>query len=195
MAFPQGAAHPDFTWPHSDDECEMYSGNSRKSQHNIDDTSDVSQDDNESIPHKGNDHDDRSPSPRSPSPRSPSPHSPSPRTPSPRTPSPRSPSPTTGEKRPHSPAGDEHRWRQPVKVHTTTGAKPKAGDYEVAVQNILTIAIGIYRGYLSKADPYPGSVTEMRWAKKAWRDGCDECGAHIHHNGEIIKLVCFKILL
>jgi hypothetical protein len=183
MAVPQRLAHPDFTWPHSDDECEMYSGNSqkshsgnsRKSQHNIDDTSDVSQDDNESIPHKGNDDDDRSPSPR--------------------TPSPRSPSPTTGEKRPHSPAGDEHRWCQPVKVHTTTGAKPKAGDYEVAVQNILTIAIGIYRGYLSKADPYPGSVTEMRWAKKAWRDGCDECGAHIHHNGEIIKLVCFKILL
>jgi hypothetical protein len=104
----------------------------------------------------------------------------------------RSPSPTTGDKRSHSPEGAEHQWRQPVKVHATTGAKPKAGDYEVAVQNILAIAIGIYRGYLSKEDPYPGSVTEMRWAKKAWRDGCDECGARIYHNGEIIKLVCFN---
>ena len=53
----------------------------------------------------------------------------------------------------------------------TTGAKPKAGDYEVAVQNILTIAISFYCGYLSGEDPYPGSITEMRWAKKAWRDG------------------------
>jgi hypothetical protein len=101
----------------------------------------------------------------------------------------RSPSPGTGDKRPHSPVGGEHTWRQPVKVHTTIGAKPKAGDYEVAVQNILTVAIGFYRGYLSGEDPYPGSITEMRWAKKAWRDGCDECGARIHHNGEIIKLV------
>ena len=79
--------------------------------------------------------------------------------------------------------------RKPVKVHATTGAKPKAGDYEVAVQNILAEAIPRYRGYLSTDTPYPGPMEEMRWAKKSWKEGCDECDIQMAFNGEIIKLV------
>lgn len=172
------------TWPTSDDEREMddnHSGSGRRKSQS-DDHSDQDDNDSDNDRSSGDNcpsDDNRSPSLTTGDKRSSDDDC--------------SPSPTTGDKRAHSPAGAE--WRQPVKVHATTGAKPKAGDYEVAVQNIFAIAIGIYRGYLSQEDPYPGSVTEMRWAKKAWRDGCDECGAHIYHNGEIIKLVRFNTLV
>ena len=46
------------------------------------------------------------------------------------------------------------------------GAKPKAGDYEVAVQKVLGEAIPLYCGYLSTVTLYPGPMKEMRWAKK-----------------------------
>jgi hypothetical protein len=101
----------------------------------------------------------------------------------------RSPSPSAGEKRSHSPSGAEYQWRKPVKVHATTGAKPKAGDYEVAVQKILGEAIALFRGYLSNNTPYPNTMEELRWAKKSWKDSCGECEARILYNPELIKLV------
>lgn len=78
---------------------------------------------------------------------------------------------------------------KPIKVHTTTGAKPKAGDYEVTVQTILAEAIPFYHGYLSTETPYPGPMEEMRWAKKSWKDSCEECDMQMAFNSEIIKLV------
>jgi hypothetical protein len=74
------------------------------------------------------------------------------------------------------------------------GTKPKAGDYEVAMQNILTVAICIYRGYLCTETPYPGAMVEIRWAKKAWMIGCEDCEARISYNSEIIKPVLFHVL-
>jgi hypothetical protein len=98
-------------------------------------------------------------------------------------------SPSCGEKRSHSHVTSAGPLRKPVKVHATTGSKPKAGDYEVAVQNIIAEAICHYRGYLSTETPYPGPMEEMRWAKKSWKDGCDECDIQMAFNSEIIKLV------
>jgi len=91
-----------------------------------------------------------------------------------------------GNKRPHS---STDQWRKPVKVHVTTGAKPKAGDYEVAVQRVLGDAIPLYRGYLSSVTPYPGAMDEMRWAKRSWADSCEDCETWLAPNDEIIKLV------
>ena len=98
-------------------------------------------------------------------------------------------SPRCGDKRPHSSTVPARQWRKPVKVHVTTGAKPKAGDYEVAVQKVLGEAIPLYRGYLSVVNPYPGLMEEMRWAKRSWKDGCEECETRMQPNDEIIKLV------
>lgn len=80
-------------------------------------------------------------------------------------------------------------WRKPVKVHPTTGVKPKAGDYEVVVQKVLGRAIPRYRGYLSTYTPYPSAMEEIRWAKKSWKDGCEDCDVQVAPNSEIIKLV------
>ena len=40
----------------------------------------------------------------------------------------------------------------------STGMKPKAGDYEIAVKKVLSEAIPRYRGYLSMSAPYPGPM-------------------------------------
>jgi len=98
-------------------------------------------------------------------------------------------SPGCGDKRPHSSTVSARWWRKPVKVHITTGVKPKAGDYKVAVQKVLGEAIPLYHSYLSMVNPYPGPMEEMRWAKKSWRDGCEECETQMAPNDEIIKLV------
>jgi hypothetical protein len=96
-------------------------------------------------------------------------------------------SPGCGHKRPRT--GSAHSWRKPVKVHVTTGMKPKAGDYEIAVKKVLSEAIPRYRGYLSMSAPYPGPMEEMRWAKKSWKSGCEECLTRMAPNNEIITLV------
>ena len=80
-------------------------------------------------------------------------------------------------------------WHEPVKICATTGRKPKAGNYELAVQKVLTETISLYRGYLSTGTPYPSPMDEMRWAKKSWQDACKECETQIRFNHEIIKLV------
>jgi hypothetical protein len=98
-------------------------------------------------------------------------------------------SPSCGDKRPHSSTVPAHVWHKPIKVHVTTGMKPKAGDYEVAVQKVLSEAITLYRGYLSMVTPYPGPMEELRWAKRSWKDGCEECETQIAPNDKIIKLV------
>jgi hypothetical protein len=98
-------------------------------------------------------------------------------------------SPSCGDKRPRSSTVPARLWRKPIKVYVTTGAKPKAGDYEVAVQKVLGEAIPLYRGYLSVVTPYPGPMEEMRWAKRSWKDGCEECETRMAPNDEIIKLV------
>ena len=98
-------------------------------------------------------------------------------------------SPSCGDKRRHSRAGPAHQWREPVKVQATTGAKPRASDYEVAVRKVLHEAIPLYRGYLSTVTPFPGPMDEIRWAKKSWSNGCEECDILMASNDEIIKLV------
>jgi hypothetical protein len=94
-----------------------------------------------------------------------------------------------GDKHPHSRAGSVYSWRKPVKVHATTGAKPKAGDYEIAVKKVLSEAIPLYRGYLCMGTPYPGPTEEMTWAKMSWKGACEECKTRMAPNDEIIKLV------
>jgi hypothetical protein len=93
-----------------------------------------------------------------------------------------------GDKPPHSLTGSDQ-WRKLVKVHRTTGVKPRAGDYEVAVKKVLGRAIPRYRGYLSTYSPYPSTMEEIRWAKKSWNDACEDCEVQVAPNNEIIKLV------
>ncbi len=102
-------------------------------------------------------------------------------------------SPSCGDKCPHSHTGSgggpSYKWCKPVKVYATTGAKPKAGNYEVVVQKVLNEAIPLYCSYLSMVNPYPEPMDKIRWVKKSWRDACEQCETHMAPNNKIIKLV------
>jgi hypothetical protein len=102
-----------------------------------------------------------------------------------------------GDKRRHSHTGLTSQWRDPVKINLTTGVRPKARDYEAAVQTVLAEAIPLYHRFLSLVTPYPASMDELRWAKKSWKDACEKCETLMAPNNEIIKMVsagCWLLL-
>ena len=84
-------------------------------------------------------------------------------------------SPSCSDKRSHKDLAAYSQWCEPVKIHATTSRKPKAGDYKLAAQKVLTEAISLYRGYFSMGTPYSSPMDKMSWAKKSWQDACKEC--------------------
>jgi hypothetical protein len=100
-------------------------------------------------------------------------------------------SPSCGDKHPRSLTDSDQlrSVRQPVKLHVTTGTKPKAGDYEVAVKAIIMEANTLYRGHLSVKTPYPTLVEEADWAASSWDYGCKKCHTQMACNDELIGMV------
>ncbi|KAF8126608.1 hypothetical protein EV363DRAFT_1452971 [Boletus edulis] len=78
--------------------------------------------------------------------------------------------------------------RHPQKIRATTG-RVAAKDYEVAVREILKVAIGRFRSRLTAENAYPDRIEQVKWAKEAWAEGCKVCDTQINFNNEIIQLV------
>ncbi|KAG6375837.1 hypothetical protein JVT61DRAFT_2696 [Boletus reticuloceps] len=76
----------------------------------------------------------------------------------------------------------------PQKIRATTG-RVAAKDYEVAVREILKVAIGRFRSRLTAENAYPDRIEQVKWAKEAWTEGCKVCDTQINFNNEIIQLV------
>ncbi|KAI6040961.1 hypothetical protein EDC04DRAFT_2893519 [Pisolithus marmoratus] len=66
---------------------------------------------------------------------------------------------------------------------------PKAANYESDVQAILETAIEIYCVILLTENPFPTSVQEVDWAKKAWTLACHHHNTELTHDGGILKLI------
>ncbi|KAF9237172.1 hypothetical protein BU15DRAFT_33072, partial [Melanogaster broomeanus] len=64
-----------------------------------------------------------------------------------------------------------------------------AKDYEVAIQEILKIAVGLFHSRLTAENAYPDRITQVSWAKEAWAEACKECKAQINFNNEVIQLI------
>jgi hypothetical protein len=97
-------------------------------------------------------------------------------------------SPSCGDKRSRSPTGSDQ-VRQPLKLYVTTGARPKVGDYELAVKAIIAEANILYRGHLSRRTPYPTSLEEATWAANSWEWGCKKCKTKMTYNNDMITMV------
>ncbi|KAI6102813.1 hypothetical protein F5141DRAFT_1217343 [Pisolithus sp. B1] len=65
----------------------------------------------------------------------------------------------------------------------------KAANYESDVQAILKTAIEIYCVILLTENPFPTSVQEVDWAKKAWTLACHHHNTKLAHDGGILKLI------
>jgi hypothetical protein len=42
---------------------------------------------------------------------------------------------------------------------------------------------------------YPDQMTQVLWAKEAWKEACNYYEIEIGFNGEIIQMVCVQVLL
>ncbi|KAI0349105.1 hypothetical protein OH77DRAFT_1415542 [Trametes cingulata] len=67
--------------------------------------------------------------------------------------------------------------------------KPKASDYDSAVQEVLALAVQYYKGRLSSEDAFPSKMAELRWAKHAWTKARVELDVDLQYNGELIKMI------
>ncbi|KIJ09548.1 hypothetical protein PAXINDRAFT_17359 [Paxillus involutus ATCC 200175] len=83
---------------------------------------------------------------------------------------------------------DDQGWRNPKKIQKSNG-RVAAKDYEVAVQEILKIAIHLFRSRLTAENVYPDRITQIAWAKEAWAEACKECEAQVNFNNEVIQLI------
>ncbi|KAG1858326.1 hypothetical protein C8R48DRAFT_775272 [Suillus tomentosus] len=84
-----------------------------------------------------------------------------------------------------SPSPQHHDQRLPCKICKSKG-HVAARDYEVAVQQLIKFAIGDFRGRLASQYAYPDRMTQVSWAKEAWKEACISLDIEIGFNGEII---------
>lgn len=87
-----------------------------------------------------------------------------------------------------SPSPQHHDQRLPCKIRKSKG-RVAARDYEVAVQQLIKFAIGDFRGWLASQYAYPDRMTQVSWAKEAWKEACVSLDIEIGFNGEIIQMV------
>lgn len=67
--------------------------------------------------------------------------------------------------------------------------RPKARDFEVDVQDVISAAIAHYRTELSTKNAYPDMTTEVNWARAAWKAGCHDKDVEITPNSDVLRLV------
>jgi hypothetical protein len=64
-----------------------------------------------------------------------------------------------------------------------------AWDYEVAVQQLIKYAISHFCVQLASEYAYLDRMTQVLWAKEAWKEACDYYEMEMGYNGEIIQMV------
>ncbi|KAI6116545.1 hypothetical protein EDD16DRAFT_1708415 [Pisolithus croceorrhizus] len=74
-------------------------------------------------------------------------------------------------------------------INNMSKGRPKAANYESDVRAILETAIEIYCVILLTENPFPTSVQEVDWVKKAWSLACQHHSTKLTHDGGILKLI------
>ncbi|KAG1788446.1 uncharacterized protein HD556DRAFT_1312036 [Suillus plorans] len=81
-----------------------------------------------------------------------------------------------------------HDQRLPCKICKSKG-RVAARDYKVAVQQLIKFAIGDFHGWLASEHAYPDRMTQVSWAKEAWKEACVSLDIEIGFNGKIIQMI------
>ncbi|KAI6017732.1 hypothetical protein PISMIDRAFT_14852 [Pisolithus microcarpus 441] len=76
-----------------------------------------------------------------------------------------------------------------VVINNVNKGWPKAADYKLDVHTILETAIEIYCAILLMENPFPTSIQEVEWAKKAWTLAGHHHNTKLTHDGGILKLI------
>ncbi|KAG1887206.1 hypothetical protein F4604DRAFT_1570919, partial [Suillus subluteus] len=67
-----------------------------------------------------------------------------------------------------------------------------ARDYEVAVQQLIKFAISHFCVWLTSEYAYPDRMTQVLWAKEAWKEACSCYEMEMGFNGEIIQMITWR---
>ncbi|KAG1763525.1 hypothetical protein EDD22DRAFT_1022498 [Suillus occidentalis] len=89
---------------------------------------------------------------------------------------------------PQSPSPQQGEQRLPLKIHQSKG-RVAARDYEVAVQQLIKYAISHFCVRLASKYAYPDRMTQVLWAKEAWKEACECYEMEMGYNGEIIQMI------
>ncbi|KAJ7728187.1 hypothetical protein B0H16DRAFT_243727 [Mycena metata] len=105
----------------------------------------------------------------------------------------RSPSPTPGDKRRRSPEGDEDTLRvvQAQRTSTSTG-RPKAKDFDDVTQELLALAIKLYRCCLGGKNPFPPPATELEFVRDVWAAACKMLNISMQLTPTLSKLITIR---
>jgi hypothetical protein len=74
------------------------------------------------------------------------------------------------------------------KLYESQG-RPKAKDYDDVTQEILAIAIAIYRCLICTNTPFPDHVKELEFVRIAWKIACRKLDIQLEMTPELVKMV------
>jgi hypothetical protein len=96
---------------------------------------------------------------------------------------------TTGGKRARD--DDDFQLEQTVKAQKLwqSVGRPKAKDYDDVTQEILSVAIAVYRCLISTDTPFPDHSKELEFVKIAWNVACKKADMWLEMNPELVKMV------
>ncbi|KAG2144161.1 uncharacterized protein EDB93DRAFT_1087752 [Suillus bovinus] len=80
----------------------------------------------------------------------------------------------------------------PQKIQQSKG-RVAVRDYEVAVQQLIEFSISSFCTRLASEYAYPDHMTQVLWAKEAWKEGCASYEIEIAFNSEIIQIITCRM--
>ncbi|KAG2739605.1 hypothetical protein P692DRAFT_20755194 [Suillus brevipes Sb2] len=90
---------------------------------------------------------------------------------------------------PQLPSPQQGEQRLPLKIHQSKG-RVAARDYEVA--QLIKYAISHFCVRLTSEYAYPDQMTQVLWAKEAWKEACKCYEMEMGYNGEIIQMITWR---
>ncbi|KAH9900750.1 hypothetical protein C8Q73DRAFT_618047, partial [Cubamyces lactineus] len=69
------------------------------------------------------------------------------------------------------------------------GRRPRQGDYEADAQEVLKLAINLYKSRLCREDAYPTRLTEKTWARNAWFEATEQLQIQLSPTSEVIHII------
>jgi hypothetical protein len=95
----------------------------------------------------------------------------------------------TNRKQAHSSDEIDTQVYKAQKLYESQG-RPKAKDYDDVTQEVLTVAIAIYRCLICTDTPYPDHSQELEFVKIGWRIACKKMEVKLEMTPELVKMVC-----
>ncbi|KAJ6564236.1 hypothetical protein B0H19DRAFT_941479 [Mycena capillaripes] len=97
--------------------------------------------------------------------------------------------PAIGDKRARSPEdSDDLRAVQAQRTGIFTG-RPKAKDFDDVTQEVIALAIKLYRCYVSMKYGFPDSTRELEFLRKSWAEACSRLNIGMELTPTIFKLI------